>query len=180
MHRKRLRRNVTFRIEVAMKGIAGGDAIDQFDATDLDQPVSLAWIKSGGFGIEDDLAHLRLVPWSQSNHFCRLGIFSTAERMSCTCARADSMPREVSTTKSARRRFSASGIWRACNDSSWAGSMPRSDTRARCISAGAVTTTTASTRLSPPVSYSNGMSSNATLEPVFAAFSRNLISAWRT
>ena len=44
--------------------------------------------------------------------------------------------------------------------------MPgRSSTRARCTSAGAVTTTTASTRLSPPVSNSSGISSTTTGAP---------------
>ena len=68
--------------------------------------------------------------------------------MSRTCARACSMPCELSTTKSARRRFSASGIClRQQRVELLLGHAGRSSTRARCISAGADTTTIASTRL---------------------------------
>ena len=68
--------------------------------------------------------------------------------------------------KSARRRFSASGICLARIASNFSVVMPgRASTRARCTSGGAETTTTASTRLSPPVSNSSGMSSTATFSP---------------
>ena len=55
---KRLFRHVAFRIEVAMKGLAGREAIDEFDAADLDQTIALEGIKPGGLGVENDLAHL--------------------------------------------------------------------------------------------------------------------------
>ena len=48
-------------------------------------------------------------------------------------------------------------------------------TRARCISAGADTTTTASTRLSPPVSNSSGISSTTTLAPAASASVEELL-----
>ena len=66
-------------------------------------------------------------------------------------------------TKSARARFSASGICRARMRSSIASVMPgRASTRARCTSAGAVTTRTPSRPRSPPVSKSSGMSRRTT------------------
>ena len=50
-------RHVAFRIEVAVKRLAGRKAVDQLDAADLDQAIALEGIKPGGFGIENDLAH---------------------------------------------------------------------------------------------------------------------------
>ena len=87
--------------------------------------------------------------------------------------RGCSMPCALSTTKSARRRFSASGICRASSASSRSRLTPRSSTRARCISAGADTTTVASTRLSPPVSNSSGMSSTTIRRAWRSASARN-------
>ena len=55
--------------------------------------------------------------------------------MSLICARTGSSPWEVSTTKSARLRFSASGICRARMELSLSSSMvPRASTRSRCSS----------------------------------------------
>ena len=55
---------------------------------------------------------------------------------------AASSPRPESTRKCARRRFSASGIWRARSAANFASVMPgRARTRARWISGSAVTTT---------------------------------------
>ena len=45
-----------------MERLAGGETIDQFDAADLDHPIALNGIKPGGLGIENDLAHVLLVP----------------------------------------------------------------------------------------------------------------------
>ncbi len=45
------------RIEIGVIGVAGFNAVDQFDATDLDDPVALFRIKSGGLGIENDFTH---------------------------------------------------------------------------------------------------------------------------
>jgi hypothetical protein len=50
-------RHVALRIEVAMKHFAGGKAIEQLDAADLDQPIALERIEAGGLGIEHDFAH---------------------------------------------------------------------------------------------------------------------------
>ncbi len=79
--------------------------------------------------------------------------------MTSTAARVSSRLPPVGMMKSARARFSASGICRARIASSFASVMPgRASTRARWISAGAETTTTLSTRFSPPVSNSSGTS----------------------
>jgi hypothetical protein len=57
VHGKRFRGDVALGIEVAMKGLTARDAVDQFDAADLDEPVSLDRIEACGFGIKDDFAH---------------------------------------------------------------------------------------------------------------------------
>ena len=36
VNRERLRRHATLRIEILVEGLAGGNAVDQLDATDLD------------------------------------------------------------------------------------------------------------------------------------------------
>ncbi len=50
-------RHVAFRIEVAVKRLAGRKPIDELDAADFDHAIALEGIKAGGFGIEDNLAH---------------------------------------------------------------------------------------------------------------------------
>ena len=61
-------------------------------------------------------------------------------------------------TRSARRRFSASGIWRARMPASFASVIPgRASARARWRNSGAETTSTRSHSASPPVSNSSGM-----------------------
>ena len=57
MHGKGFRRHVAFRIDVAVKGLAGRHAVEHLDAADFDQPVAAQGIKAGGFGIENDFAH---------------------------------------------------------------------------------------------------------------------------
>ena len=91
----------------------------------------------------------------------------TSEDRSDLGARSRRACPPVSMTKSARARFSASGIWRARIASSLAAVMPgRASTRARWTSAGAETTMTLSNAASPPVSNSKGMSnSNAGASP---------------
>ena len=48
---------ITLGIDVLVKIIAGQLAIDQFDATDLDDAVARARVQAGGFGVEKNLAH---------------------------------------------------------------------------------------------------------------------------
>ena len=45
-------------IEIVMPDPARGNEIEQLDATDLDHPVAGFGIEAGGFGIENDFAHL--------------------------------------------------------------------------------------------------------------------------
>ena len=54
---KGLGRHVAFGIDVDMEDLAGRDVIDQFDTADLDDPMTVPWIETGGFRIEDDFAH---------------------------------------------------------------------------------------------------------------------------
>src|SRR5690606_11206588 len=53
----RARLEVALGIQVALEGAAGGPALDHFHAADLDHAVALLPGKTGGFGVEDDLAH---------------------------------------------------------------------------------------------------------------------------
>jgi hypothetical protein len=43
--------HVALRIDVSVKTPPGGDMVDQFDAGDLDNPMSIAWIETRRFGI---------------------------------------------------------------------------------------------------------------------------------
>src|SRR5512140_3521943 len=166
-----LGRHLALRIEIGVEGRAGRNPVKQFDAADFDQAVALVGIQPGGFGVEDDFAHLGSP--GRQNHRGRFGIVATRLRISRTWARAFSKPSEVSTTKSARRRLSSSGTWLAMMAMSLPSLMPgRSKARMRCMSAGADTTTTASQRASPLVSNSSGMSSTTTAAPLRSASAR--------
>ena len=82
-----------------------------------------------------------------ANQDRRRGILTASSRMSRIRARTGSRPCEVSTTKCARLRFSASGSCRARMASSFSAVMlSRARIRSRWISGVVVTTTTASTR----------------------------------
>ena len=154
-----------------MECLARRDAVDDFDAADLDQAVAVKRVKTGRFGIEHDFAHETLscrwrrrlgrIRRRQSSDACPRA-FST-RTMSRTCARASLEPCELSTTKSARRRFSrpasaARATQRTC--SSVIPGRPR--TRARCTSAAPIPPRRRRSARSPPVSNSSGTSSTTT------------------
>jgi hypothetical protein len=40
-----------------VKGALGQSAINELNAANLNHAIARSWIKAGGFGIEDDLAH---------------------------------------------------------------------------------------------------------------------------
>ena len=52
-----LGRHLALRVEIAVEGRAGRNPVEQLDAADLDQAVTLDGIEAGGFGVEDDFAH---------------------------------------------------------------------------------------------------------------------------
>ena len=52
-----LGRHVAIRIKIGVKCCPGWYPIEQFDAPDFDQAVSLAGIDAGRFGVEDDFPH---------------------------------------------------------------------------------------------------------------------------
>ena len=110
-------RHVAFRIEIAVERVAGRKTVDQLDAADLDQPVARDRDRARWSRCRTRSRASRLSPRGESN-YRRFGILATAARICRTWARAGSIPCELSTTKSARRRFSASGICRASNASS--------------------------------------------------------------
>jgi hypothetical protein len=43
--------NVAFRIDVAVEMLTAGDAVDELDAADLDQPMPLIRVEAGGLGV---------------------------------------------------------------------------------------------------------------------------------
>jgi hypothetical protein len=57
VHREGFFWNVALGIDVLMESLAGRNPIEQFDASDFDQPVSLAGIKAGRFRVEYNLSH---------------------------------------------------------------------------------------------------------------------------
>jgi len=90
-------------------------------------------------------------------------------------------PSPVATTKSARRRFSRSGICARRMLANRLSVMPgRRMTRSRCTRAGADTTSTKSQRSGAPVSYSSGMSSTTSFSRRTRARATNRFSACRT
>src|SRR5690348_5273051 len=174
VNRKGFGRHLPLRIDVAVKGLTGRHAVDQLDTADFDQAVAAQGIEAGGFGVEDDFAH-GLPERIAANQARRCGILTASARMSRMRARTGSSPCDVSTTKSARLRYSASGICRATMELNFSSSMvPRASTRSRCCSGEVVTTTTASTRFSPPVSNNSGTSTTTTGAPAASASSKNL------
>jgi hypothetical protein len=52
--------HVALGVYVAVILAPRGDAVQKLDAADLDQPVAAFGIEAGGFGIEDDLAHVAI------------------------------------------------------------------------------------------------------------------------
>ena len=57
VHGESLGRHFALRIEMTVKRLSGRHAIEDFHATDLDQPVAPQRVEAGGFGIENDFAH---------------------------------------------------------------------------------------------------------------------------
>src|SRR5262249_6863978 len=150
MHPFGLDRHIARRVDVGMEAASGRDEVVDLEAGQFHHAVAHGGLEAGGLGVEDDLArHCLLLscfgaavqPALRSRGGLRCGSRSTA-MISATCSRAGSRPREVSTTKWARARFSASAICWAKMASRRSGLMPgRASTRSRCIWAGALTTT---------------------------------------
>src|SRR4030088_917095 len=113
MHGERFSRHVALRVEVPMKCLPRRHAVENLDTTDFDQPVAPQRIEAGGFGIENDFAHGLQTEGRMTNQDRRCGSITASLRMSRIRARTGSSPCEVSTTKSARLRFSAAGSCRA-------------------------------------------------------------------
>ena len=98
-----------------------------------------------------------------------------------SAGRVGARPRPVGMTMSALRRFRTSGTcWRRMPASLSAVMPGRAMTRWRCRKAGALTTSTPSTRRSPRPSNSSGMSSTTSGSPRSAARLRNVRCCWAT
>ncbi len=169
-------------VDVGVIAAPGRKVVEELDAADLDHPVAGRRIGPGRFGIEDDLAQhrsdLRSGPRvaqdaagpsrksSQDRPDLRFGRGKAAARV-----HKEMGPSPLFGV----RHLPAPGSPRAC-----AALMPgRARTRARCTSAGAVTTRTASQRASPPVSKRSGMSRTTSGGPAAAARLRNATSSSR-
>ena len=60
VHLEGLIRHVALGVDMAVPHPAGGNAIDQLDAADLDHAVAVERVEAGRLGIEHDLAQTRL------------------------------------------------------------------------------------------------------------------------
>ena len=123
-------------------------------------------VEPGGFGIEDDFPHGRESIGRRrvrDKRECRATWLSVVDR---------SVP--VSMTKSARARFSSSGIWRARIESSLAAVMPGplEDARRAGPRAARTRRRPCRTRFSPPVSNSKGISNTSAGASRMAAMKR--------
>ena len=61
VHRERFLRHVALGIDVAVEFAPGRDVVHQLDAGDLDDAMPVIRVEPGGFGVEHDLAHHRLL-----------------------------------------------------------------------------------------------------------------------
>ena len=43
--------NIAFRVDISMEALASKPAVNQFHATNFNNPMAFLWIKSGGFSI---------------------------------------------------------------------------------------------------------------------------------
>src|SRR5690625_229851 len=94
-------RHVPLGIDVVLPCLTGWHVVDQFHTTDLDDPMTVIGIETGGFRIEYDLAHQQQFLPEVSSRSCRTmrrSFWKVWPRL-----------RPVRTMKSARRRFSWSG-----------------------------------------------------------------------
>ncbi len=146
MHRERVRRHVALGIDVAVKFPPGRDVMQQLDAGDLDDPVPVVRIEAGRLGVDHDFAHR--LPLADSRAVGRppaaggLPMPQLGDDPPQPPVRQP-RPSPVDTTKSARRRFSRSGICARRMLAKRLSVMPgRRMTRSRCTRAGAETTRT--------------------------------------
>ena len=116
--------HVALGIDVDVIFGARRDAVQKLDTADLDDPVAAGRLQAGRFRIENDFAHhgpiagsARAIPDGigdvdimAPNAPGNYAMNCIARTIAPTWRRAESKPRLVSTTKWARRRFSASGI----------------------------------------------------------------------
>src|SRR5690242_7106510 len=57
MHRLGLERHIALGVKISVKVTAGLDAVDDLDATNLDDAIAAARVETRGFGVEDDFTH---------------------------------------------------------------------------------------------------------------------------
>ena len=57
VHGQRAGVDLAFGIQVAMEFLAGGPAIQHFDAADFDDAMAGARFEAGGFDVQNDLSH---------------------------------------------------------------------------------------------------------------------------
>ncbi|BBC71461.1 hypothetical protein AEB_P0593 [Altererythrobacter sp. B11] len=61
MYPLRLEGHHPLRIEIGVEIAATGNAIEEFDAADLNHAIPGPWIKARGFGVEDDFPHQGII-----------------------------------------------------------------------------------------------------------------------
>ena len=125
MHVKGLRRHVALGVDVAVKRLPGRHAVDRSRCSRSRPAGRRAGDRGRWFRYRERFRAWIFKTGDAANQVRRRGILTTSARMSRICARTGSRPCEVSTTKSARLRFSASG------------SLPRQDGVERLLRHGA-------------------------------------------
>jgi hypothetical protein len=61
VHINRARLDLTIRLEVVMEVVSGQSTVDKLYTADLDDPMTILRVETGGLGVEHDLAHLNPV-----------------------------------------------------------------------------------------------------------------------
>ena len=75
VHGHRIAMDVALGVEVAVELAARGDAVDDLDAAELDQPVAVVGVEPRRFRVDDDLAQHWLFPDAIREHCYSLSPF---------------------------------------------------------------------------------------------------------
>src|SRR5882724_10172724 len=141
----RVRRHFPFRIDITVEAPLGRYVIQQFEAGDFDDPVPVARVETRGLRIYDDLPHCLALRREPSTRYRVAALSACPLRTSLRTVRRHrkvcALLSPVDTTKSARRRFTRSGVCAARIECNRESVIPdRRMTRCRCSQAGAETT----------------------------------------
>ena len=157
-----------------VKDLAGRHAVEDLDTADLDQPVAAQRVEAGGFGVENDFAHGIIEPRkSGESDSPPRHLSSLVQNVPDLGAHGVEAVRGIHHEIGALALFGVGHLPRQDGVELFAGHVVARQNSLALDFRRVVTTTTASTRFSPPVSNSNGTSTTATGAPDRSASSRN-------